>query len=120
MPELKWPVTPKVKAEIERYVAEHKELFWNRPRPDVLELRVVTFTYENGKFRSRALWIYEPFTDYDINDAKRLHNCILSLYPDNLKNLALNNLKFLLNSMWWSGVIKTVPFPEFAEAGEEL
>jgi len=121
MPELNWPVPPKVKREIEKYAADHKELFWNRPRPDTLELRVVTYTYENGRFRHRALWTYEPFSDEDIDDAKRLHDYILSLYPENQKEFALNDLKFILNSMWFSGLIKTVPFPEFAnEAGEEL
>jgi hypothetical protein len=113
-PELLWPVTNKVKIEIEKCVAEHKEFFWNRPRPDTLELRVVTYTYENGNFRSRVLWKYEPFSDSDIEDVKRLHNCILSLYPEVSKHIAvINDLKFILESMWYSGLISKVPYPEF-------
>ena len=107
-----FPVTPKVKAEIENSVEQGKELFWYRRR-DVLELRVVTYTYENGNFRSRKLWIYEPFTNEDIDEAKRLHNAILSLYPERTRHSALNDLKPILNSMWFDGVISVVPFPEF-------
>jgi hypothetical protein len=105
MPVLLWPVSNSAKHKIEKSIENHQELYWFRRYKKQLELRAVTVTYETGKFRSKALWIFDDFSDGDINDAWRLEKAIISIYPERYKSLAPSGIDKILSDMFFDGVI---------------